>query len=161
MIQNYPTFEEKTVLKPLETQVEIEATIVKVENLLEPKYGAWTFKFSPLTNSDSILLDNAMDNAVSQLNMAKHRLSRKKANLNCLRGGLYYCDQLFAPVCNTEFDSKWDAQGKHVSLKLHFRDDPEGNIYLQCEYCDFMDPLNGVVEEQKIEDYTGPIDYDF
>ena len=45
-----------------------------------------------------------------------------------------------------------------ASLELHFRDDPDGKVYLQASYVDIYDKDNGCSEE--IES-TVPGDYDF
>ena len=73
---------------------------------------------------------------------------------------MYYCNQLFTPKCNKTFERVEDAKNACASLTLHFRDDPEGNIYLQCEYCDFID-RNIILDipEEGIDDPLG--DYDF
>ena len=161
MTNTFTTYQEETLLQRNDTFVEIEAILYRPDNLFEPKYGGWYFRFAPLTNTDTRALEDAMKDAVKQLNRAKPRLSRKQPTLKCLDRGLYYCDQLFAPKTNIQFEDKWEARDQHISLKLHFRDDPDGNIFLQCEYCDFMDPFNGIDEGVKEQEYTGPQDWDF
>ena len=53
--------------------------------------------------------------------------------------GAFKCSQLFTPKLNESAEDQYFAQrlaGMYASLKLHFRDAPDGQIYLQCSYCD-------------------------
>tara|TARA_R110002012_G_scaffold5308_1_gene24341 strand:+ start:277 stop:777 length:501 start_codon:yes stop_codon:yes gene_type:complete len=166
MIQTYANAkyqrEEETILKPLETRFEVNVIIHKADNLfVKNGYMESIFQFFPFSPNDNFILDHQIEKAIKDVKQQKPDWSRKIPTSRCKsRRGLFVCNQLFLPKCNQVFDRPEDAVGAYASLTLHLREDPVGDIYLQCEYCDFVDREDLLDEpENPVDDPLG--DYDF
>ena len=113
-------------------------------------YGEHIFEFNPATPHDWYMLEDALDSAIRMVEQRKPDWSRKIAKQKCMdQKGFYNCNQLFSPKVNLSEEQIRLTQDPYASLTLHFRDDHDGDIYLQCEYLDFMDPTNGIDEPVK------------
>lgn len=165
MTKTYSTFnerEEETILNPVKTRFEVNVRIQDASYLfVKNGYMEHRFKFYPLKMEDNYILEHKIASAIKDLKEQKPDWSKKIPTPQCKsRRGLYYCSQLFSPKTNKVFEKPEDANGTYASLTLHFREDPVGDIYLQCEYCDFID-LDLILDEPVIgvEDPNG--DYEF
>ena len=139
MIRHY--HEETTILTPVDTRIQVEAWLMNTDYLLDTdKDDVYSFTFQPLTTTDHQRLFEAVERAVMKVEMSKDYYSNKVAKA-CVedRYGMPYCSQLFAPKVNVSVEHPDLLVGKQVSLNLHFRDDPLGNIFLNCDYCDFYE----------------------
>ena len=165
---NYAGYDEKTLLVPSEDAFSIECYLQDVKFLQQKNgYAEYFFTFIPYTSSDDMSLELAMASAISKLEMRKDPYSQKvaTAQYDTSRTGKY-CSQLFEPKLNVKPERIEELAGQTASLKLHFRDDPQGKIYLQCDYGDVYDVNNGLGElyEPVVEEDSNPnakVDYDF
>jgi len=158
----YSGYTEETLLTPLETSFSIEAYLYET-TFIQTKngYAECVFSFIGKTPGDYARLEEALHSAITEVERKKSPYSRKVATERCKQPGqkdVYYCSQLFLPKVNLEFNNPSELHLKEASLELHFRDDPDGDIYLQCSYVDIYDIDNGCTETIKS---TVPVDYDF
>tara|TARA_R110002012_G_scaffold16902_1_gene64365 strand:- start:21 stop:524 length:504 start_codon:yes stop_codon:yes gene_type:complete len=153
---------EETILQPIKTRFEVNVRIQNADYLwVKNGYMEHRFKFYPLTSNDNYILEHEIASAIKTVKEQKPDWSKKIPTSQCKsRRGLYYCSQLFSPKTNKVFERVEDAINEYASLTLHLREDPVGDIYLQCEFCDFID-LDLIFDEPVIgvEDPNG--DYEF
>ena len=163
MIDSYnPYRDEVTVLQPLDTRFSIDVYLQDCEHLFSKNgYAEHYFTFFAKTGSDQAMLDEAIDMAVSRLERDKPAWSRKQAQAKCKSNKkrfLYFASQLFSPKVNVaEPEHTDELRQREASITFHFRDDPEGYVYLQAEYVDLY------AEDNDVPEYvpSGKIDYDF
>jgi hypothetical protein len=138
----------ETILNPLDHQVKIEAWIEDSAKMLSKNfYGSYEFSFQPLTADDHQRLFEAGETAYTDavLNTPTYSSGTlRKCYEN--KKGQPYCSQLFEPVLNEEVINPLQISGRQATLTLHFRDGSDGNIYLQCDYCDLYDQTNGFID---------------
>lgn len=153
--------EERTILTPMDTRVEIECWLGDCRFINRwNKYDEYYFTFYPQTANDYQLLSEAGGDAISQLTMSLDPYSKKRpvaAYEN--RDGSFYCSQLFLPKVNVEFDHPDQLQMQVASLKLHYRDDPLGKVYLQAEWVDLYDQVIPTTDETQTNEENGDEDW--
>ena len=134
---------EETLLQPHETQISLEAWIGNAKYIEDKSYeGYYSVSFSPSTDADYLRLEEQIENAVTQVEFRKSPDSRKIPTASCKnKDGSFYASQLFIPKINVEFYHPTDLNGHLASLKLHLREDPDGNVFLQMEYCDLYEEV--------------------
>ena len=132
---------ERTLLIPTDTRVEVECWLGDCRFINKwNRYDEYRFSFYPQTANDHQLLCEAGEAAVTKLLMSVDPYSKKKPRASYEnKDGSFYCSQLFLPKVNVEFDHPDQLQMQQASLKLHFRDDPLGLVYLQAEYVDLYE----------------------
>ena len=131
----------KSILSPLETKIRVDCIIYDAKDIVEPKAdGTYELKFQISSSMDYSKLESKIDEACHQWDRKKgghldktayHRIESKY--------GIFKCSQLFPPRLNEKSDSQYFGEmleSRHASLSLHLRDAPDGQIYLQCSYCD-------------------------
>lgn len=136
------------VLTPHNTSLSIQAFLADTTYLTTPnRYGEYVFSFVPLTNEDHFRLTKSIEGAISkteernwsnpdiQIQPYAYCIDRKKN---------FFSSQLFSPRFNMADTELAATQYPEVSLKLDFRDDPQGRIYLNCQYVDFFSLSDGV-----------------
>jgi len=157
----YAGFTEHTLLKPYEDTITVDVWLRDVKHLQQKNgYAEIYFTFNPTTSYDDMRIEEGMEQAVSKVEMRKEQYSRKQATKQFKdKGKNYYCSQLFIPKLTSALERVEDLEGLTASLKLHFRDDHDGNVYLQCDYVDVYDPSNGIDNDTFEDDPKG--DYDF
>jgi hypothetical protein len=135
---------EHTILTPTDTRISVEGWLQDTTYLLDTdKDDVYSFSFQPLTSTDHQRLFEAIERAVMIIEMNKDPYSKKVAKACCEdKYGLPYCSQLFKPKLNVDVEHPDLLYGKQVSLNLHFRDDPMGNVYLQGDYVDVYEGWN-------------------
>ena len=156
-----PYRQEETLLSPLDHRFSVNVRLHDCEHLfVKNGFMEHIFKFYPLTMNDNSILDNAISFAVQDLKRKKPDWSRKVPEACCKgRRGLFYANQLFTPRFNKTFDRAEDANNSYATIKFHFRDLPEGQIYLQAEWVDFHEL--DVILDEPVYVPSGKIDYDF
>jgi hypothetical protein len=158
----YAGYEEETLLTPHETSFNIDVYLYDTTFIQSKNgYAECVFSFYPKTDYDDRTLSEALHQAITEVELKKSPYSRKVAQQRCKQPGqkdVYYCSQLFLPKVNVEFENPSELHLREASLELHLRDDPDGDIYLQCSYVDIYDIDNGCTEAIKS---TVPVDYDF
>lgn len=139
----YEYTEEKTLLTPTDTRVEIECWLGDCRFINKwNRHDEYHFNFYPLTQNDHQLLCEAGEAAVTRLLMSVDPYSKKEPRASYEnKDGSFYCSQLFMPKVNVEFDHADQLYMQQASLKLHFRDDPLGKVYLQAEYVDLYEQV--------------------
>ena len=159
--QLYTGYEEHTLLVPSEDAFSIECYLQDVKFLQQKNgFAEHYFTFIPFSSSDEMSLELAMASAISKVELRKEPYSRKIANAEYdASRSAKFCSQLFQPKLNVAPENIEELAGQTASLKLHFRDDHDGNIFLQCEYVDVYDLHNGVVDSEEQSDAI--VDYDF
>ena len=154
----YSGYSEQTLLVPAEDSFSIDCFLQDIK-YLQTKNGFAEFRFSfiPYTPTDYIQLDENMSMAMTKVEQRKSPYSRKVANPMFKDGkNCYYCSQLFEPKVNLAPEQIKELKSPTASLRLHFREDHEGDIFLQCEYCDVYDPDNGLdenISSDAVEDW--------
>lgn len=148
------------ILNPSATTISIQAWLVNTENIDTPNsFGEFVFSFVPITVQDHYRLTEAIEQAVWKTEERNwiDPMVQIDAKADCLdRKKNFRCSQLFAPKFNVEdpnADELWNPSHpeQEVSLKLHMRDGPDGTVFLNCDYCDFMSPSNGIEDDRVIE----------
>ena len=135
----------ETFLTPIDTQISIEAWLNTADNIESPnRYGDYEFEFTPVNSFDYFRVEELVHSSL--MRAERHRCIDMKDMTT--RNGVLFCSQLFAPKLNRTFE--YPGQINHsndpVSLNLHLRDDKHGNIYLQCDYMDFYEEPERIVE---------------
>lgn len=146
----YEYTEEKTILTPLDTRVEVKCWLGDCRFINEwNRYDEYYFTFYPQTLDDHQLLCEAGEAAVTKLLMSVDPYSMKEARASYEnRNGSFYCSQLFMPKLNVDFEHHDQLLRQQASLKLHFRDDPLGKVYLQAEYVDLYTSFSELAYHQ-------------
>jgi hypothetical protein len=158
-----PQRDELTILdKPDETRFSIDVYLQDCKHLIEKNgYAENYFTFFAKTAHDQYMLEEAIDRAVSKLEREKPDWSRKKPQAKCKspkKRHEYFASQLFKPKGSaTQVERVEELNYREASVTFHFRDDPEGYVYLQAEWVDLYAEDNGVSEYEP----SGRIDYDF
>lgn len=139
----YEYTEEQTILTPFDTRIEVECWLGDCQYINNRnRYDEFVFTFYPQTANDHQLLCEAGDAAVTKVLMGLTPYSKKEPRVNYEnRDGSFYCSQLFMPKVNVDFEHTDQLLRQQASLKLHFRDDPVGKVYLQAEYVDLYDEV--------------------
>ena len=144
--------EARPLFEPYENIVRLEARLCDCEYINEPnKLGEYVFSFNPFDMMEYSKLENVTDELLAEWDRKKgwqtgpdewHTATNKVFD----RHGNVVCSQLFAPKMpnSTEDYFVENLPGTIVSLKLHFRDDPVGNLYCQCEYIDIYESVEPV-----------------
>ena len=155
------------ILTPSGTCLSIQAWLCEADNINTPnRFGEYEFSFVPCTVQDHYRLTEAIEQAVWKTEERNYEdpMVQITAKADCLdRKKNFRCSQLFAPKFNVdvEDDNLWHRHGDlEVSLKLHMRDSPTGVVYLNCDYCDFMSPSNGIEDDRVIETPGASEDWD-
>ena len=153
----HPLDNGKPILSPLDTELRIQARIRESDYLLKPNTNhEYILGFFPFTSYDAQRLDSKIEEVLSHWERSKGFMIDKTPYHNILdKYDMYVCNQLFAPKVNHIEDTDyygaslgWEA--RIADLSLHFRDAPDGQIYLQCSYCDLYEK-----EEKPVIEYTG------
>ena len=147
----YPEYDEATLLTPAETRFEVEARLIDVKHILQKNgFAENCFVFAPYSETDYYTIEDAITDAITKVEMRKSPYSKKVARGEHRNGkSFYYCSQVnFTPKLNVEPEHIEELTGSHAGLTLHLRDTPNGDIYLQCEFCDIYDPDNGIPEDE-------------
>ena len=161
----------RPLFNPIDTELRIEARLINVEHIDEPNtFGEYEFTFDPLDTMDYAKLENTVDELLAEWDRKRgwqtgqgewHTATNKVFNR---RGGCVV-SQLFAPKLPKSDDEYFAKRlsGETVSLKLHFRDDPIGNLYAQCEYVDVYEQSRPLTqfELECLEDPDGGCDIDW
>ena len=164
MIDTYnPYRDEETILKkPEETRFSIDVYLQDCKHLVDKNgFAENYFTFFAKTASDQHMLDEAIDNAVTKLSREMPDWSRKKPQAKCKsnkRRHEYFASQLFPPKGSaTQVERVDELNYREASATFHFREDPEGYVYLQAEYVDLYAENNDCPEYEP----SGRVDYDF
>ena len=155
-------YTEETLLVPYEDAFEVECFLQDVKHLQTKNgFAEIVFTFVPYTPQDYIRLDENMDIALTKVEQRKSGYSRKIAKpMFKSDSNLYYCSQLDLPVLNVTPDDIGELSGKEATLKVHFREDHEGDVFLWCDYVNLFDPFNGIDKQDEfVPDPAG--DWDF
>ena len=131
----------KPILSPLDTELRIDCFIYDAQYISYPMDdGTYRFEFQIFSSLDYCKLESKIDEAAHLWDRSKgFALDKTSYNHIQTRYGTFVCSQLFVPKLNENSDDKHFGMmlaGREASLKLHFRDAPDGQIYLQCSYCD-------------------------
>jgi len=160
--QTYSGYEEETILTPFETQFSLEVYLHDWEFLgVKNGFAEHVFYFAPKTPQDYSVIQEALHRALTDVELKKSPYSRKRAEQACRKPGqkdIYFCSQLFTPKVNVEIAEIDQRTVPEASLELHFRDDPDGKVYLQASYVDVYDNSCGTEE---VVNSLVPVDYDF
>lgn len=136
------------VLTPHNSSLSIQAFLADTTFLTTPnRYGEFVFSFVPLTNADHFRLTESIEGAIAKTEERNWENQHEQIQpyADCLdRKKNFFASQLFLPKFNVPDPDLAAMQYSEVSLKLDFRDDPQGRIYLNCQYCDFFSPSNGI-----------------
>ena len=134
----------KPLFTPIDTETRIEARlgdVTYIDNL--DTSGCYVFKFSPLTMMDYSKLKETVNELLSEWDRKRGWQVGPDEWMTATnhvfdRQGDCVVSQLFAPKLPKSDDPYFARKlsGETVSLKLHFRDDPIGNLYCQCSYID-------------------------
>ena len=160
---NYNPYDDgKSILSPLDTEIRIDCIIYDAENIVYPKAdGTYEFEFQNGSSMDYAKLESKIDEACHRWDMHKgFQLDKTAFNHIQTRYGIFKCSQLYSPKLNEKSDSHYfgmQLAGRYASLSLHLRDGPDGQIYLQCSYCD----LYQAIEPENIEPITDGDEIDF
>ena len=130
------------ILTPSGTCLSIQAWLCEADNINTPnRFGEYEFSFVPCTVQDHYRLTEAIEQAVWKTEERNYEdpMVQIEAKADCL-------------------DRK--NGDLEVSLKLHMRDSPTGVVYLNCDYCDFMSPSNGIEDDRVIETPGASEDWD-
>tara|TARA_R110002012_G_scaffold316374_1_gene531257 strand:+ start:165 stop:677 length:513 start_codon:yes stop_codon:yes gene_type:complete len=150
---------EETLLVPHEDEISIDVFLDDVRCLQHlNQFNEYYFTFIVATPVEGIRLEEAMDSCVTKVMRRKDYLSSKEAVKCFKKNKRYYCSQLYLPKLTGAPERIEELRGNQATLKLHFRDDPQGNIYLQCGYCDVYDVDNGA-EPVGVDDPNGDFDF--
>ena len=144
----HPLDDGKSILSPLETEVRVEGMFRDTTNILEPnRFGEYEFQFLPVSQYDYGMLDSKIEEVMSHWFMEKGMMIDIRPFNNIkTKHGFYKCSQLFQPKLNLlEPDNPYfpmclAVEGRKADLAMHFRDAPNGEIYLQCSYVDINEP---------------------
>ena len=151
----YDTYTEKTVLRPTDHDFIVDGWLMESKYLQDsdPDDVYW-FTFIPHNMSDYSRIQYKADEAQMALEINMGPYSNKKACKEIYHDGNILVSQLFKPKVTSELPTG-DWSGMSVSLRVHFRDDPTGKIFLNCSFVDFYDPSNGTNEpvEEPDENY--------
>ena len=131
-------YKEQTVLSPIDTRFNIDCFIVDATHINSAnRDGEFQIKFQPVSYHDYIQLDERINSAMTTVMMETTSYSSKVPKKSTKdKNNIPYCNQLFTPKVNIEFEHPDMLSGRQASLTLHLRDAVDGSIYLQCEYCD-------------------------
>ena len=148
---------ETTLLSPLDLELNVNAYIIDDRNLRQrTRYGEYEFNFQPWTHSDYLQLVDYGEQAKELIEQRKSPFSRKIAKALLERNGSCFVSQLFQPKEGFGNQNSYESlDGMNVDLKLHFRDDPQGFIYLQCSYIDLYEQE----EKEPVEETICLIDF--
>ena len=154
----HPLDDGKSILSPLETEIRVEGMFRDTTYLIKPNsFNEYEFEFIPVSQYDYGMLDSKIEEVMSHWFMEKGMMIDIRPFNNIkTRYGTYKCSQLFQPKLNlTEPDNPYfpmslAQEGRKADLAMFFRDAGNGEIYLQCGYCDLNEPES----EPEIE-YTG------
>ena len=139
----------RPLFAPYENIVRIEGRLSDCEYIDTPNaLGQYVFSFHILEMMDHCKLENTVDELLSEWDRKKSWQigpDEWMTATNKVYGkhGEVVCSQLFAPKLPNSPDEYFinKLPGTVVSLKLHFRDDPVGNLYCQCEYIDIYESV--------------------
>jgi hypothetical protein len=138
----------ETILNPKQTQIRFDCWLRDTDNISEPNgYGEYVFTVQPVSVGDHQLIFEAGATAQSQVEMSLDPYSSKVVR-NCYESkmGEPVFSQLFQPIVAPEMES-WELMNRQASITAHFRDSVDGKVFLQADYIDVYDPLNGCDEE--------------
>ena len=146
--QRHPLDDGNAILNPLETEIRMQVMIRDSEYLAEPNdYGEYQLEFLPVSSYDYSKLESKIEEVSSHWYRTKgYMIDIEPYNHIATKYGEYKCNQLFSPKLNlTEPDNPYfpknlGMEARKADLCLHFRDAPDGQIYLQCSYCDLFEP---------------------
>ena len=155
-------------LDPQATQIRVQGFIEDYDYILKKNpYEEYNFSFAPATPQDHHRLYENIEKVISDVEIGFGPYSSVTPKVKYqITNGFTQCSQLFKPKLNCEIPFPEWMHGKEASLNLYLRNGPDGSIYLQCSYIDFMDPFNGFEEiDNKIkairDSYDPEVDYDF
>ncbi len=155
--QRYDT---KPILSPHETELRLEGIMMDARHILEPnRDGEFVFEFMPSTANDYHRVESKVRELLSKWDQQKGWFEGMSATEKVFGDrGCLVVSQLYAPKLPTGITRFYELHNKNVSLKLHFRDDPVGNLYLQCSYVDLYERVAPAVEEVEVDPNYDPDD---
>ena len=148
---------EETILTPRDTKLKIECFLDDCQFIQSMnREGLYSFSFFALTMNGHQQLCEQVERAVMTVELGKGYDSRKVAQPKVEnRQGGFYVSQMFLPKLNVEIDHPSQLYQKQADLSLHLRDDPTGNIFLQCSWVDFFEPIQYPDELGRLPYQTG------
>ena len=149
-------FKETTILVPHENRLNVDGWLMEHKHLTDsdPDDVYW-FTFIPATMDDSNRIEYKADEASMKMEMDMGPYSNKRPKKEFYHGGNFLVSQLNKPRITSEIPTG-NLNGAEVSMRLNFRDDPTGKIFLNCSFLEFYSKES---EEEKIG--PPPEDYDF
>jgi hypothetical protein len=143
----YTQEKEPTYLSPTATTFRTEALIVDATHMANAnRYGEFSIKWMGLTQND---MNSLHEWLCLQLSTFKRELpydSKKVVEADYEdKRGFFYSSQLFVPKLNVEYNHPDELRNRQATITLHLRDDPTGKVYIQVDYIDVDDDLNGVL----------------
>lgn len=144
---NFTKEKEPTYLTPQDTHFRCEALIVDATHIAnQNRYGEFSVRFMGLTQNDMSQLHEFLCLQLSKLKRELPIRSNKVIEPDYEdRKGFFYSSQLFTPKVNIEWERPEDLRNRQATIVGHLRDDPIGRVYLQIDYVDVDDDLNGVL----------------
>ena len=152
----------ETVLRPRNTSIRFDAWLRDVDYIYKPnRSGEYVFTVQPIAIGDQQMVMENGEKAMSQVEMSLDPYSSKVVrNSYESKMGEPVFSQLFPPKVEPQLEP-WELMDKQVSISAHFRDSVDGQVFLQADWIDIYDPMNGCDEDPTQHPNYDPLDDEF